>query len=107
MQPDHALEARGCHQERAKVVPGKEKRNHESSVHPAKRWPRIRGARRGIVVEHEQMAQKLFEYEAAQVLLSVNGAKDAFDPDRVKSLLPTARSAKRLKVTKTLDAGDA
>ena len=50
-----------------------------------------------VLVDYEQMAQKLFKY----------GAKDAFDPDRVKSLLPTARSAKRLKVTKTLDAGDA
>ena len=59
-----------------------------------------------VLVEHEA-AQKLFKYEASQVLLSVDGAKDAFDEHRVKSLLSTAKSAKRLKVTKTLDAGDA
>ena len=77
MQSDHALEARGCDQERAKVVPRKERRNHESSVHPAERWPRIRGARCGIGRARADGPGALQVGGRSGTLVS--GAKDAFD----------------------------
>lgn len=47
-QTMHWKQIKGCHPERARVAPGKERRNHESFLHLAGRWRLLYCTRRRI-----------------------------------------------------------